>query len=60
MVLAALKEHQKVAVSWMNNQEKSSAKGSILGDDMGLGKTGLLRLYCIECTQQFHCNVICI
>ena len=34
MVLAALKEHQKVAVSWMNNQEKSSSKENILGDDM--------------------------
>lgn len=35
-----LLEHQKVGLTWLQNQEKTEArKGGILADDMGLGKT---------------------
>ncbi|KAJ8119642.1 hypothetical protein ONZ43_g3451 [Nemania bipapillata] len=34
-----LMAHQRVGLTWLINQEKSTHKGGILADDMGLGKT---------------------
>jgi SNF2 family DNA or RNA helicase len=34
-----LMEHQKIALTWLLKQERSSHKGGILADEMGLGKT---------------------
>lgn len=34
-----LLDHQRIGLTWLVNQEKSSNRGGILADEMGLGKT---------------------